>query len=68
MGLSCPFGVSFRGDSLASLRPAGEYRSPNPSLKTKTLEPAQERGPKGSQDEEGVSEDLVPKLGGVGVG
>lgn len=39
---------------------------PEPWPETKTLEPAHKRGPKRSQDEEGVSE--VPKLGGVGVG
>lgn len=62
-GLACPFGVSFGGDSLAWLRPAGDCTFQNPRLKTKTLEPALQRGPQGSQNEEGVSKDRVPKLG-----
>lgn len=68
MRLSGPFRVSFGGDFLASFEACWIVQVPEPWSETNTLEPAHKRGPKRSQDEEGVSEDSVPKLGGVGVG
>lgn len=58
----------FRRRLLVLLEACWIVQVPEPWPETNTLELAHKRGPKRSRDEEGVSEDSVPKLGGVGVG
>lgn len=55
-----------RGDSHASVVPAGPFKSQEPNSETRIWESAPERGPAVPQNGEGVSDDWIPKPGGEG--